>query len=144
MYPETTDIIIRKAIKRRYELIPYLYSLALESHMTASPPQRWTGWGYESDPEVWSNRLLTDGETQYWLGDSLLIGGVYEPGQSTTSIYLPARTSESDTQYLNLNKPQEYFKAGQWIQVASEWKESTPFRKGRRRYSCRSTDANTG
>lgn len=31
MYPEITPLI-RDAIKRRYELIPYLYSLMLESH----------------------------------------------------------------------------------------------------------------
>jgi len=74
MFPEIIPIV-RKLIKRRYELIPYIYSLALESHLTASPPQRWTGWGYESDKEVWSNRILTDGETQYWRGESLLCGG---------------------------------------------------------------------
>ncbi|KAK5241097.1 hypothetical protein LTR16_009769, partial [Cryomyces antarcticus] len=76
MYPEVTHII-RAAIKRRYELLPYIYSLALESHLTASPAQRWVGWGYEDDPNVWEDTLLR-GEEQYWFGDNLLIGGVYE------------------------------------------------------------------
>ncbi|OCK81290.1 glycoside hydrolase family 31 protein [Lepidopterella palustris CBS 459.81] len=116
MYPEVTPLI-RKAIKRRYELLPYIYSLAIESHMTASPPQRWTGWGYESDPEVWRSRVLTDGETQYWFGDALLISGVYEPGASTTRVYLPKRADEPDSGYLNLNAPYEYFAAGQWLEV---------------------------
>lgn len=64
MYPAVTPLV-RAAIKRRYELIPYLYSLALNSHLTATPPQRWVGWGYETDAEVWSPELLK-GETQYW------------------------------------------------------------------------------
>lgn len=76
------------ALKRRYETIPYLYSLALQSHLAADPPQRWAGWGYEKDPEVWTEALL-DGETQYWLGDALLVSGVFEPGATSTRIYLP-------------------------------------------------------
>lgn len=127
MFPSTTDVI-RRAIKRRYELIPYLYSLALESHTTASPPQRWTGWGYESDPEVWKSPTLTDGETQYWLGDSILIGGVYEPGVSSSRIYLPKGTDGNDTapQYLNLNAPYQYLSSGEWHDIGSKWDESIP------------------
>ncbi|CAG8980774.1 hypothetical protein HYALB_00012874 [Hymenoscyphus albidus] len=78
MYPEITPLI-RAAIKRRYEMIPYLYTLMLQSHLKAVPPQRWIVSGYESDPEVWCEALKA-GEKQYWLGGSLLVGGVYEPG----------------------------------------------------------------
>ncbi len=101
MYPEVTPII-RAAIKRRYELMPYIYSLALESHLTASPAQRWVGWGYEDDPNVWTSELLR-GEEQYWLGDSLLIGGVYESGLSEAKLYLP-KTSSNACGFLDLNK----------------------------------------
>ncbi|KAF2733368.1 neutral alpha-glucosidase ab precursor [Polyplosphaeria fusca] len=125
MYPETTPLV-RDIIKRRYELIPYLYSLSLESHMTATPPQRWTGWGFESDAEVWSNRVLKDGETQYWLGDSLLIGGVYEPGLDTAKVYLPKDAKDAELQYLDLNHSQRYYSAGQWIDIDSKWNESIP------------------
>ncbi|KAF2194412.1 glycoside hydrolase family 31 protein [Zopfia rhizophila CBS 207.26] len=125
MYPETTSIV-REAIRRRYELIPYLYSLSLESHMTASPPQRWTGWGYEGDPEVWNNRILTDGETQYWLGDSLLVGGVFEAGASTSAVYLPKDVGNPELEYLDVNQPRLYFSAGQWVEIVSKWQESIP------------------
>ncbi|KAF2015167.1 glycoside hydrolase family 31 protein [Aaosphaeria arxii CBS 175.79] len=125
MYEETTPLV-RDIIKRRYELIPYLYSLALLSHQTATPPQRWTGSGYESDPEVWTNRVLTDGETQYWLGDSLLVGGVFEPGQSTAKVYLPRDASNPDLQFLDLNDTQKYYSAGQWIEVSAKWTDSIP------------------
>lgn len=126
MYPETTPLV-RDIIKRRYELIPYLYSLALDSHMTATPPQRWVGWGYDKDPEVWSNKVLTDGETQYWLGDSLLVGGVFEPGASMAKVYLPKDAADPDLQFLDLNnKPQTYYEAGQWLKLSAKWDESIP------------------
>ncbi|KAK7416289.1 hypothetical protein QQZ08_012063 [Neonectria magnoliae] len=118
MYPEITHLV-RKTIKRRYALIPYIYSLMLKSHLEAVPPQRWTGWGYEADPEVWTREVL-DGETQYWLGDALLIGGVFEPGQSKASVYLPKATQE-DEGYVNTNSPYEYLPAGKWVALDAEW-----------------------
>ncbi|KAH6615902.1 glycoside hydrolase family 31 protein [Chaetomium sp. MPI-SDFR-AT-0129] len=121
MYPSITHLI-RRAIKRRYALIPYLYALMLESHRTAAPPQRWTGWGYEADPEVWTNPAITDGETQYWLGDALLVGGVYEPGVSKGRMYLPrAADGDSDEGYMNTNAPFQYLEAGQWVDIDAEW-----------------------
>ncbi|KAM0512391.1 hypothetical protein ACHAPE_008958 [Trichoderma viride] len=118
MYPEITHLV-RKAIKRRYAMIPYIYSLMLESHQTAIPPQRWTGWGYEKDPEVWAGPI-TEGETQYWLGDSLLIGGVYEPGATQARVYLP-KASDDDEGYINLKAPYQYLEAGQWATIDAEW-----------------------
>lgn len=125
MYPEVTPII-RQAIRRRYEMIPYLYSLALNSHLHAEPPQRWTGWGYESDPEVWRSKILKDGETQYFLGDALLIGGVYEPGETKAKMYLPTVEGGGEQQFLNLNSPYQYLDAGKWVEIDSEWSTSIP------------------
>lgn len=87
-YPESTGLI-RTAVKRRYELLPYLYSLSIKSHLTAVPPQRWTGWGYENDENVWTKEVKA-GDTQYWLGDALLVAGVFEPGQEQVQVYLPS------------------------------------------------------
>lgn len=123
MYPEITPLI-RDTIKRRYELIPYLYSLMLESHLTATPPQRWTGWSYDTDPQVWTPAVMA-GEEQYWLGDTLLVGGVYEEGKSTAKMYLPTKGSD-DEGYININAPHQYLEAGQWVEVQSEWKEGIP------------------
>jgi len=125
MYPDITPEV-RKAIRRRYEIIPYLYAQMLKSHVSAVPPQRWVGWGYESDPEVWTSQLLTDGETQYWLGDSLLIGGVYEPGSREAKVYLPRRRDSQDPGFLNTNPPYQYLSAGAWHTISSPWRESIP------------------
>lgn len=126
MYPEIIPII-RKSIKRRYEMIPYIYSLALESHLTATPPQRWVGWGYENDKEVWTNKILTDGETQYWLGDTLLVGGngTFEPEETVAKTYLP-KQSHDDLGFFNLNQPFQHFEAGQWVKIDSPWESSIP------------------
>jgi alpha-glucosidase (family GH31 glycosyl hydrolase) len=123
MYPEILPEV-RKAIKRRYELIPFLYSLHLESHLFATPPIRWVGWGYEKDPEVWTE-VLKDGETQYWLGDALMVGGVFEPGVEVGRVYLP-KQKEEDAGFVNLNAPYQYLEAGQWVEIESKWKESIP------------------
>lgn len=123
MYPEVIPQL-RSAIRRRYEMIPYLYAQMLHSHFTATPPQRWVGWGYENDPEIWT-KLLKDGETQYWLGDSLLIGGVYEPGVDKASVYLPKK-SNADAGFLNTNAPYQFLPAGQWVTISSPWKQSIP------------------
>jgi alpha-glucosidase (family GH31 glycosyl hydrolase) len=125
MYPEITPNI-RDTIQRRYEMIPYIYSLGMESHLMASPPQRWVGWGYESDLEVWSKHLK-NGEEQYWFGDSLMIGGVYEPGVDEAKMYLPRKKGDDfDYGYVNTNAPYQYLASGQWVAIASEWKTSIP------------------
>ncbi|KAI1244675.1 hypothetical protein MGN70_014552 [Eutypa lata] len=125
MYPEITPNV-RAAIKRRYEMVPYIYSLALEGHLTAAPPQRWVGWGYESDPEVWT-KILKDGEEQYWFGDSLMIGGVYQPNETKARLYLPRKNGENfDYGFVNTNAPYEHFASGQWVTIDSPWRSSIP------------------
>lgn len=130
MHPSVTPII-RTAIKRRYELIPYTYSHCLKSHFTAVPSQRWTGWGYESDPNVWTKELLA-GDTQYWFGDALLISGVYEPKKDTARVYLPKKITSStedspdDYGFLNTNAPFQYLASGMWHEISSTWHSCIP------------------
>ncbi|KAB8226123.1 glycosyl hydrolases family 31-domain-containing protein [Aspergillus novoparasiticus] len=95
-------------------------------HLTASPPQRWVGWGYETDPEVWT-KTLKSGEEQFWFGDTIMVGGVYEPGVNFAKIYLPRKANDQfDFGYVNMNEPYTYFASGQWVEVPSEWKKSIP------------------
>lgn len=125
MYPEITPLI-RDTIKRRYEILPYIYSLGLESHLHASPPQRWIGWGYETDPEVWT-KTLKSGDEQYWFGETILVGGVYESGVNVAKMYLPRKSNETfDHGYVNMNAPYTYYASGQWVDISSEWKTSIP------------------
>jgi alpha-glucosidase (family GH31 glycosyl hydrolase) len=125
MYPEITPNV-RAAIKRRYEILPYIYSLGIESHLHASPPQRWVGWGYESDPEVWT-KALKRGEEQFWFGSTILVGGVYEPGVEVGKVYLPRKSGDVfDYGFVNMNAPYTYYASGQWVDIPSQWKSSIP------------------
>ncbi|KAI2721012.1 CAZyme family GH31 [Penicillium roqueforti] len=125
MYPEITPQV-RATIKRRYEMLPYIYSLGLESHKFATPPQRWTGWGYESDPEVWT-KALKSGEEQFWFGETVLVGGVYKAGIDVANVYLPRKSgSVFDYGYVNMNAPYQYLASGQWAKISSEWQKSIP------------------
>ncbi|KND86782.1 Alpha-glucosidase 2 [Tolypocladium ophioglossoides CBS 100239] len=123
-YPELLPLL-RDAIHRRYELIPYLYSLALESHLVAKPLQRWTGWGYESDPEVWK-QPIKGGAAQYWLGDALLVCGIYEQHASSVRVYLPKKSLGAmyDYGFLNTNAPYQRLEAGRWHTIHAPWKMS--------------------
>ncbi|KAI1500411.1 family 31 glycosyl hydrolase [Biscogniauxia marginata] len=121
-YPSAAPII-RKTIGRRYELVPYTYAQILRSHLDATPPQRWTGWGYESDPVVWSHDV-TRSDSQYWFGDALLIAGVYEPGVTSARVYLPHRDGELG--FLNLSAPYQYLAPGKWHEILSSWHDSIP------------------
>nr|OQO19408.1 hypothetical protein B0A51_14800 [Rachicladosporium sp. CCFEE 5018] len=123
MYPEILPEI-RKAIKRRYEILPYLYNLMLQSHRSAVPPMRWVGWGYEDDAEVWASKALREGEGQFWLGDSLMIGSVFTPGAKSVEIYLPKRGE--DDAYLNINAPYQYLDSGEWATIDAPLMGSIP------------------
>jgi len=116
---------IRDAINRRYELIPYFYELCFRSSTQAQPIQRWIGWEpYDADPEVWTNRTLMEGETQIFLGDAFLVGGVFEQHTNQTQLYLPTceQLEERYESYYNdgfisVHPPYEFYLPGQWITI---------------------------
>ena len=128
MYPSILSEI-REAIKRRYELIPYLYELSFRSAQEAQPLQRWTGWGpYDKDPNVWNDQGLRAGETQYFLGDAFLVGGVYEENSEETKVYLPCCINDQtedvnqwesyyDHGFIYVHFPYQYYSPGQWVTV---------------------------
>ncbi|KAJ3259065.1 hypothetical protein HK103_002952 [Boothiomyces macroporosus] len=82
MYPQVLPII-RDAITFRYKLIPYLYSLSVESHKTGLPIIRPTVMHFQNDPNTFKQSF------DYLLGPRLLVGSVYEEGATFRSIYLP-------------------------------------------------------
>lgn len=78
--------VARRYIGLRYRLVPYLYTLARELYDTGTPPMRPLWFRYPGDP-------MAEGcESQYMLGDSLLVSPVTEEGASTWTIRLPAGT----------------------------------------------------
>jgi alpha-glucosidase (family GH31 glycosyl hydrolase) len=74
-------------LRRRYELVPYLYSLAHRAHASGDPVFPPLVWAFQDDAEV---RKL-GGEKL--IGDFLLVALVAKDGAKTTDVYLPKGTT---------------------------------------------------
>ncbi|KAJ9096955.1 hypothetical protein QFC20_006315 [Naganishia adeliensis] len=103
MYPEVTPMI-RKAIKRRYELLPYFNTLNWESHLHAEPPNSWLGHGeFGRDVNLYTEETLNGFD--FWLGTGrLLVAGAYFPGQIKKTVYFPQTHPEDRTPYIRLSQ----------------------------------------
>lgn len=76
--------LIRSALELRYQLLPYLYSLAKLASERGDPLLRPLLYAYPEDPQTWQ---IHD---QCLLGPDLLAAPVLRPGQSRRAVYLPA------------------------------------------------------
>ncbi|HEY1204726.1 MAG: TIM-barrel domain-containing protein [Bryobacteraceae bacterium] len=76
--------IIRKYLKLRYRLLPFLYTALEEAHRTGVPLFRPLLLNYQDDP----NTLNIDDE--FMVGDALLEAPILRPGETARLVYLPA------------------------------------------------------
>lgn len=83
MYPDHTGYI-RDAIRLRYRMIPYLYSLMARAHRTGLPLMEPLVSAFQDDPAGDENG------TDFMLGDALLVANVLEPGASSRTVRFPA------------------------------------------------------
>ncbi|KAJ3269415.1 hypothetical protein HDV01_001413 [Terramyces sp. JEL0728] len=89
MYPEVLPII-RDAIKLRYKLVPYLYTLSIDAHETGIPVIRPTAMHFQKDPHTFKQSF------EYLLGPWLLIASVFEKEAVERTLGLPANTEWCD------------------------------------------------
>jgi alpha-glucosidase len=82
-FGEPYESICRRWIEFRYELLPYLYTLAWEAAQTGLPMMRPLALAFPQDARTYS---LDD---QFLLGDALLAAPVSHPGQTERPVYLP-------------------------------------------------------
>ncbi|HYG83244.1 MAG TPA: glycoside hydrolase family 31 protein [Pyrinomonadaceae bacterium] len=75
--------IIRKYIKLRYRLLPFLYTRLEEAHRTGLPLFRPLVLNYQTD----SNTLNLD--DQFVVGEDLLVAPVVQQNQTSRMVYLP-------------------------------------------------------
>jgi hypothetical protein len=106
-YPEPYKSSVRNAAHLRYQLLPYLYSLAWENTTTGAPLARMMD--YEEELKVkseelknagrhgaeqlltFNSQLLTNASNdQYLLGPNLLVAPVLNPSQRRRNVVLPA------------------------------------------------------
>jgi alpha-D-xyloside xylohydrolase len=85
-YGKQAEPILEKYLKLRYELMPYIYSLAHGTHENGAPFMRGLFMDFGGDPKV------VDVGDEYMFGSSLLVAPVVEQGVTSREVYLPAGT----------------------------------------------------
>src|SRR5205823_1043163 len=75
--------IIRKYLKLRYQLLPFLYTTLEEAHRTGTPAFRPLMLNYQDDPNTYN---LDD---EFMIGDDLLVAPVVKPDVTSRLVYLP-------------------------------------------------------
>ena len=86
VFGEGVEAMCRRAVERRYRLLPYLYAAFIEASETGAPVQRPLVFDHQGDAEA---RRVDD---QFLLGRALLVAPVYHQGQTERIVYLPAGT----------------------------------------------------
>jgi alpha-glucosidase len=82
MYPEITKYI-RKLIKFRTKITPYIYNLLYRAHKNYEPMVRPTFYNFEDDKNTFKEN------DDFMLGESLLVASVVEEGKYEREVYLP-------------------------------------------------------
>jgi alpha-glucosidase len=85
-YGAEIEAISRRYLELRYRLLPYIYQLFREQATDGTPVMRPLLWHYSEDEAV---RNLN---SQFLLGEALLVAPVTEPGVTARAVYLPAGT----------------------------------------------------
>lgn len=83
IYGEPYTDIIRRFLRLRYQLLPYLYTLAWNAHQTGHPFLRPLSWA-QADPF-----RFDEVEDAFLLGEHLLVAPVLEEGQATKQVTFP-------------------------------------------------------
>jgi alpha-glucosidase len=90
-------------VRRRYELVPYVYSLAHRAFATGDPVFPPLVWAFQEDPEA-----RTLGGTKM-IGDAVLVALVAKDGARTVDVYLPRGAS-----WVELDGDRRH-DGGQWL-----------------------------
>lgn len=83
-YGKEAEPILEKYLRLRYELMPYIYSIAYRTYQTGAPFTRALFMDFPSDPKVFN---IPD---EYMFGPAFLVAPVTEQGATSRSVYLPA------------------------------------------------------
>ncbi|MGE5430536.1 MAG: TIM-barrel domain-containing protein, partial [Syntrophomonadaceae bacterium] len=78
-----TEAISRKFIQIRYQLMPYIYTMAYENFKTGMPLARPLFFDYPSDEKLYNL------SSSYLWGNSMLVSPVTQAGQTSKQVYLP-------------------------------------------------------
>ncbi len=85
-FGEKVEEISRAFITRRYQLLPYMYTLFWQAHRAGSPVMRPLFWHHQQDSMVYRPEY----QQQFLLGERLLVAPVTREGATMMWVYLPA------------------------------------------------------
>ncbi len=85
-FGERIETISRDAIRFRYRLLPYLYTLFREAHTSGAPIMRPLFWHHQADPNVYAREW----QQQFLVGERLLVAPVTKASADLQRVYLPA------------------------------------------------------
>ena len=85
-YGKQAEPILEKYLRLRYQLMPYIYSLAFRTWQTGAPSMRALPLHFPNDPKV------ADIRDEYMFGPAFLVAPVTEQGATRREVYLPAGT----------------------------------------------------
>ncbi|PIK34896.1 hypothetical protein BSL78_28277 [Apostichopus japonicus] len=119
LYPEENTAVIRTAIRNRYALLPYWYTLFYQASQTGVPPMSVSIHNLKRD-DVYLNLIISYFESyfpssntdlcgwnfqktlktfamedQYMIGSSLLVRPITDAGATSVSVYLPGQNTTS-------------------------------------------------
>jgi len=87
LFGDAVTAQVRSALRARYRVLPYIYSLFHRAHATGTPILRPLWMEFPAD----TNTFGTD--DAFMLGSALLVKPVAAPNTKTTDVYLPAGTN---------------------------------------------------
>lgn len=90
LFPESTKLIVRDAIRKRYTYLPLWYTLFYEHERFGYPVIRPLLAHYSRDPETFAI------DNQYLIGDQLLVHPVTQQGATQVDVYFPRHTVNGD------------------------------------------------
>jgi alpha-D-xyloside xylohydrolase len=85
-YGSQAEPILEKYLRLRYQLMPYIYSLAYQTWLTGAPFLRALPLDFPNDPSV------ADLRDEYMFGPAFLVAPVTEQGATSRQVYLPTGT----------------------------------------------------
>jgi len=83
LFGEPWTNLFKDAIQRRYQILPYFYTLFYEASVSGIPVMRPLVLEYPTDPETFSM------DNQYLLGKDILVKPVTQKGAQEVDIYFP-------------------------------------------------------
>uniref|UniRef100_H2Z255 Neutral alpha-glucosidase AB n=1 Tax=Ciona savignyi TaxID=51511 RepID=H2Z255_CIOSA len=118
LYDEQYKNVIRGAIRERYELMPYWYTLFYQSHINGEPTMRPLWYEFPSDPELFAK------DDSFMVGSALLVKPVVERSTWATQVYLPGKSGWYDV------KTNQYFPSPNTISMATPLAKIAVLQKG--------------